>query len=181
MVTVIKDEQLMSRVAKGDLNAFGEIVRRHERTAWRIAHRFLDDPAEAEDVAQEAFLRILSAAPRYRPGAAFSTYLYRVVTRLCIDHARRKRPVFTNTLPETVDPSPDPATALIQKDRDALVRKALDTLPARQRMVVILKYYEGLRYDEIARAMGTTIKAVERLLGRARCALKSSLLYLREK
>ena len=178
---MIRDEQLMLRVAEGDLDAFNELVRRHQQTAWRIALRFLGDPTEAEDIAQEAFLRILAAASRYKPSATFPTYLYSVVARLCIDHTRRKRPVFTNTLPETVDPSPGPATALIQKDRDALVRKALDTLPARQRMVVILKYYEGLRYDEIARAMGTTVKAVERLLGRARCALKSSLLYLREK
>ncbi|NOY12252.1 MAG: sigma-70 family RNA polymerase sigma factor [Deltaproteobacteria bacterium] len=180
MVTVIKDEQLMLRVAEGNLDAFNELVRRHQRTAWRIAHRFLGDPAEAEDVAQEAFLRILAAAPRYKPSAAFSTYLYRVVARLCIDNTRKKRPVFTNTLPETVDSSPDPATALVQKDRDALIRKALDALPSRQRMVVILKYYEGLRYGEIARAMGTTVKAVERLLGRARKTLQSSLSRIRK-
>ncbi len=181
-MTVIKDEQLMLRVAEGKLDAFDEIVRRHERTAWRIAHRFLGDPAEAEDIAQEAFLRILVAAPRYKPTATVSTYLYRVVARLCIDHARKKRPVVTDTLHETmVDSSPALTTSLIQKDRDVLVRKALDTLPSRQRMVVILKYYEGLRYSEIARAMGTTVKAVERLLSRARTALKSNLLYLREK
>jgi len=171
----------MLKVAEGDLESFEEIVLRHQQTAWRIALRFLGDPAEAEDVTQETFLRILAAAPRYRPDAAFSTYLYRIVARLCIDHVRAKRPVFTNSLPETVDPSPGPATALIQKDRDELVRKALDALPPRQRMVLILKYYEGLRYEEIAQAMGTTVKAVERLLGRARVALKSSLLYLREK
>jgi len=170
----------MLRVAEGNLDAFNELVRRHQRTAWRIAHRFLGDPAEAEDVAQEAFLRILAAAPRYKPSAAFSTYLYRVVARLCIDNTRKKRPVFTNTLPETVDSSPDPATALVQKDRDALIRKALDALPSRQRMVVILKYYEGLRYGEIARAMGTTVKAVERLLGRARKTLQSSLSRIRK-
>jgi len=178
MVTVIKDEQLMSRVAEGDLDAFNELVRRHQHTAWGIAHRFLGDPAEAEDLAQEAFLRILAAAPRYKPSAAFSTYLYRIVTRLCIDHTRKKHPIFTNTLPETVDSSPDPITALIQKDRDALIRKALDALPSRQRMVVILKYDEGLRYAEIARAMGTTVKAVERLLNRARKTLQKRLPYM---
>lgn len=177
---MIKDEQLMLRVAEGDLEAFSEIVRRHQRTAWRIALRFLGDPAEAEDIAQEAFLRILAAAPRYKPSATFSTYLYRVIARLCIDHIRKKRPLFTNTLPEAVDSSPDPAAALVQKDRDALVRQALDVLPSRQRMVVILKYYEGLRYGEIARAMGTTIKAVERLLGRARKRLQSSLSGIRK-
>jgi len=175
---ISRDEKLLLRVAEGDLDAFDEIVRRHQHTAWRIAHRFLGDPAEAEDVAQEAFLRILAAAPRYKPGAAFSTYLYRVVARLCIDYARKKRPIFTNTLPETVDSSPDPATALVQKDRDALVRKALDALPTRQRMAVILKYYEGLSYGEIARAMGTTVKAVERLLCRARKTLQNRLSHI---
>jgi len=177
-VTAIKDEQLMSRVALGDLDAFEELVRRHQHSAWRIAHRFIGDPAEAEDVAQEAFLRILAAAPRYKPSAAFSTYLYRVVARLCIDNTRKKRPILTNTLPETVDSSPDPATALAQKDRDALIRKALDALPSRQRMVVILKYYEGLSYGEIAQAMGTTVKAVERLLGRARKTLQKRLSHM---
>ena len=180
-MAVFKDEHLMLRVAEGDLDAFDEIVRRHQRTAWRIAHRFLGDPVEAEDVAQEAFLRILAAAPRYRPTATFSTYLYRVVARLCIDNARKKGPVFTDKLPETVDSSPDPATVLVRKDRDALIRQLLDALPTRQRMAVILKYYEGLSYGEIARAMETTAKAVEKLLDRARKALRSSLLRVEKK
>ncbi len=181
MVTAIKDEQLMSRVAKGDLDAFEEIVRRNQGTAWRIAYRFLADAGEAEDITQEAFIRILAASPRYKPTAAFATYLYRVVTRLCIDHARKRRPVLSDKLPERADPALDPAAALVRKDRDEMIRRALEALPSRQRMVVILKYYEGLRYDEIARAMGTTVKAVERLLGRARTALKTRLLYLRER
>ncbi len=165
----------MLRVAEGELDAFNELVCRHQHSAWRIAYRFLGDPTEAEDIVQEAFLRILDAAPRYKPRAAFSTYLYRVVARLCIDNTRKKRPIFSNTLPETVDASPGPATVLVQKDRDALLRKTLDALPSRQRMVVILKYYEDLSYDEIARAMGTTVKAVERLLGRARKTFQKRL------
>lgn len=177
-MAVIKDEQLMLRVAEGDLDAFGKIVRSHQRMAWRVAHRFLGDPVEAGDIVQEAFLRILAAAPRYRPTAAFSTYLYSVVARLCIDNARKKRPVLTGKLSEIAGSSPDPVTALIRKDRDTLVRKTLDTLPPRQRMAVILKYYEDLTYEEIARAMGTKVKAVERLLGRARKALKSNLKLL---
>lgn len=171
----INDEQLMLAVGKGDLNAFNEIVRRHQRSAWSVAYRFLGDSAEAEDIAQEAFLRVLTAAPRYKPTAAFSTYFYRVITRLCIDNAKKKRPIFTDTLPEMVEASPDPAAALVRKDRDALICKALDALPSRQRMAVILKYYEGLGYADIAGAMNITIKAVERLLSRARKALQSSL------
>jgi len=177
---VINDEQLMLRVAKGDLATFSELVRRHQHAAWRIAYRFLGDPAEAEDIVQESFLRILAAAPRYKPSAAFSTYLYRVVARLCIDNSRKKRPIFTGTLPETVDSSPDPAMAIVQKDQNELIRKALDTLPSRQRMVIILKYYERLSYCEIALAVGTTVKAVERLLGRARKTLQSSLSHIRK-
>lgn len=169
------DEQLMQMAGKGDLNALGEIVRRHQRTAWSVAHRFVGDPAEAEDIVQEAFLRILTAAPRYKPRAAFATYLYRVVTRLCIDNVQKKRPIFTDTLPEMVDDSADPAAMLARQERDALIRRALDVLPSRQRMVVILKYYEGLGYADIAAAMNITRKAVERLLSRARKTLQSSL------
>jgi len=178
MVKVARDVELMLAVGRGDLSAFNEIVQRHQSTAWRVAYRFLGDSAEAEDIAQEAFLRILTAAPRYRPTASFSTYLYRIVSRLCIDNARKKRPLCIDTLPERVDCSPDPATTLDLKNRDAQISKTLEALPSRQRMTVILKYYEDLSYADITRAMGTTTKAVERMLGRARKTLKSSLSQL---
>lgn len=180
MVTVVRDEELMLAVGRGDLSAFNEIIHRHQDIAWRVAYRFLGDSAEAEDIAQEAFLKILTSAPRYRPTASFSTYLYRIVSRLCIDNARKKRPLCIDTLPEQVDSSPDPATTLVLKDRDARIRRILDALPSRQRMVVILKYYEELSYADIARAMGVTVKAVERLLDRARKTLRSGLSQMRQ-
>ena len=166
-----EDAHLMARTAQGDLDAFAELVRRHQETAWRTAYRFLGDAAEAEDITQEAFLKILAAASRYQPRAAFTTYLYRVVAHLCIDHSRRKRPLPRSSLPEAIDHAPGPETALIQKDRAQQVRRGLDTLPPRQRLAIILKYYEGMRYQEIADVMEITTKAVERLLGRARTAL----------
>ena len=174
------DKQLMLQVAEGDQDSFSEIVRRHQRTAWRIAYRFTGNPEDAEDIAQTAFLRILAAAPSYRPSATFSTYLYRVISRLCIDHARKKRPVLLKTLPEVVDSSLGPPEVLSRKDRDALICSAIDTLPYRQRMAVILKYYEELRYVEIAQAMGITVKAVERLLSRARTTLKARLYSMKK-
>ena len=180
MMEDASDGQLMLAAGQGDLDAFGEIVHRHQRSAWSIAYRFLGNSAEAEDIAQEAFLKILAAACRYKPTAAFSTYLYRIVTRLCIDYRRKKHPIFSDTLPEMVDPSHDPAAALVRKDRDATIRRALDALPARQRMAVILKYYEGLGYADIAAAMNISRKAVERLLGRARKTLKTSLLHIKK-
>jgi len=180
MVTGVRDEELMPAVGRGDLSAFNEIIHRHQGTAWRVAYRFLGDSAEAEDIAQEAFLKIWTAAPRYRPTASFSTYLYRIVTRLCIDNARKKRPLCIDILPERVDSSPGPAATLDLNDRDALIRKTLDALPSRQRMAVILKYYEELSYADIAGAMGTTVKAVERMLGRARKTLQSTLAQVRK-
>ena len=170
-----RDAQLMARVAEGDVEAFGGLVRRHQDTAWRIAHRFLGDSAEAEDMVQEAFLRIWAAAPRYRPTAAFTSYLYRVLVSLCIDNTRKKRPTPVENIVVADTASPGPAATLIRQEREVLIRQTMNALPARQRMVVILKYYEGLSYDEMALALATTAKAVERLLGRARKTLKSQL------
>jgi len=169
------DEELMLAVGRGDLAAFGEIVSRHQATAWNLACRFLGDAAAAEDVAQDAFLRILDAAPRYRPTASFRTYLHQVVVRLCLDHARRKRPASWegNAVPDA--PSPSPLDALVSAERDAAIRRAVEALPANQRMAVVLRYYEGMASREAAEAMGTTPKAVERLLARAREALGAAL------
>jgi len=170
-----KDEELMLAVGKGDLGAFEEIVFRHQRFVWGIAYRFLCDRAEAEDIAQKAFLKLLEAAPRYRPTADFRTYLYQIVSRLCIDYARKKRPILSEGIAVRADSSFNPAANLIVKERAAEIRRAMDGLPPRQRMAVILKYYEGLSYAGIASAMGITVKAVERLLDRARTALRSRL------
>ena len=185
------DEELMLAVGKGELAAFGEIVSRHQAAAWNLAYRFLGDGAAAEDIAQDAFLRILDAAPRYRPTASFRTYLHQVVVRLCLDHARRKRPAAwdgaksaTAGVPSRGHgwranrgtlPSPSPLDALVTAERDAAVRRAVEALPANQRMAVVLRYYEGMAGREVAEAMGTTPKAVERLLARARAALGTAL------
>jgi len=165
----------MLATARGDLNAFEQLVLRHQQTAWAVANRFLNDPAEAEDVAQDAFLKILAAAPRYRPSAAFRTFLIRVVSRLCMDRARKMHPVYTAAPPEMPATDPSAAQAAIRTERDIAIRRALDALPPAQRMAVVLRYYEDLDYRAIAHAMGTTEKAVERLLARARAALKGPL------
>ncbi len=94
-----------------------------------------------------------------------------IVTRLCIDHTRKKRPQPGSQDIEVPDSADDPESLLIFKEGDRLVRNALEHLPPRQRMLVNLKYYEGLSYAEISQAMGTTIKAVERLLACARRTL----------
>jgi RNA polymerase sigma-70 factor, ECF subfamily len=169
------DEDLMQAVARGDLDAFGEIVLRYQELAWRSAFRLLGSSMEAEDAAQETFLKIMEAAPRYRPTAAFRTYFYRVLTHLCIDRTRKKRPSNIEDIPDMPDPSASPAENLIEQERKAQVRSALDTLPVNQKAAMILRHYEGLSYAEIAQVMEVTPKAVERLIARAAASLQARL------
>jgi len=174
------DEQLMLNVRDGVLPAFEQIVLRHQGEAWRVAYRFTGDAAEAEDLAQGAFLRILDAAPRYDPTATFRTYLYRVVTRLCLDYRRKKRPLLSEPLPQAADDSPSPDRLSIQLERDSMIQAALETLPPDHRMAVVLRYFEGLSGTEMAQAMGRSVKAVERLLARGRATLAPRLKHLLE-
>jgi len=169
------DEELMQEVADGDMDAFGELVRRHQDAAWRIAYHYVGDRAEAEDLAQEAFLKILDAASSYCPTARFSTYLYRVIANLCIDYHRKRRPHYPGEMPPQESPSDEPDTQLKTRERDRAIQMALEALPDRQRMAVVLCYFEDLPLAEIAEAMDTTYKAVERLLARARKSLAPHL------
>lgn len=162
------DEDLMQAAARGDLDAFGELVRRYQRYAWNIAWRLLQDPIEAEDAAQEAFIKILEAAPRYRPLAAFQTYLCRIVTRLCLDRLEKKCPDYTDRLPDSAAPDPDPSDKLAEREDAAVLHRILDSLPPRQRAALILRHYEDLSYREIAKSMGISVKSVERLLAHGR-------------
>jgi len=175
------DEELMLAVGKGDLNAFGEIVFRHQHSAWNIAYRFLGNETDAEDVAQEAFIKLLDAAGRYRPTALFRTYLHRIVTRLCLDRVAKKQPIYTSKLPEAIDPAHTASENLISGERSRMVRKALYKLPPNQRMAIVLKYSEGIGYREIAATLEVTEKAVERLLARGRASLEEYLRNFLEK
>lgn len=165
----------MLGVRAGDLEAFEQLVLRHQAEAWRVAYRYTGDPAEAEDLAQNAFLKVLAAAPRYKPTAKFRTWFFRILTRLCMDYGRKKRPILTETLPDLADASPNPAQQANQAERTILIQTALNALPADYRMAVVLRYFEGLSGAEMAATMGRSVKAVERLLARAKAMLKPRL------
>ncbi|MFW6053659.1 MAG: RNA polymerase sigma factor [Persicimonas sp.] len=169
------DQQCMELVARGDLDAFGELVRRHQKTAWRVAFGILGDEAEAEDAAQQAFLKILEAADRYQPTASFRTYLYRVVTRHCLDRLAKMSPLYTDDPPIISDQRRSPARHVERREARDEVHRALEKLPARQRAAVSLFHFEGLSYKEIAASMDVSSKAVERLLARGRKALELEL------
>ena len=169
------DEDLLLAVGCGDAQAFTELVRRHQAAAWSIAYRYSGNREDAEDLVQDAFLRLLNAAPRYRPTAAFRTYFSCIVSRLCLDYVRKKRPAPCADLPEVEDPSPPPDVLLVEFERAAAVRRAILQLPPQQRLAVILRYYENYGYREIAESLEVTEKAAERLLARGREAISTLL------
>jgi RNA polymerase sigma-70 factor, ECF subfamily len=169
------DELLVQATGRGDLRSFEQIVTRHQTWAWRIAYRFIGNGDDASEIVQEAFLRLLEASGRYRPSAAFRTYFYRIISRLCLDRAKKKHPLLLETLPGAADPRPDVSEAMIKREAALAVRSALDALPANQRLAIVLRYYEDLNYEEIASALETTPKAVERLLARGRERLRATL------
>lgn len=169
------DEALVQAAGKGDMQSFAEIVRRHQNWAWRIAYRFTGNEDEASDIVQEAFLRLLNASSRYRATAKFRTYFYRILSRLCLDRAKKRQPLFLGTIPDVPGACPDVTDTLIRQETANAVRAALDTLSPNQRIAIVLRYYEELNYKEIASALDTTTKAVERLLARGRERLQGIL------
>jgi RNA polymerase sigma-70 factor (ECF subfamily) len=170
-----RDEDLMLAAGRRDPAAFEEIVRRHQTWAWRIAYRFLGREEDAADVVQDAFIRLLDALRHYRPTAKFKTYFYHIITRLCLDRAKKKQPLYLETIPESPDPHLGVAEAMMRRETAAGVRAALDVLPPNQRMAIVLRYYEELNYEDIASALETTPKSVERLLARGRERLRTIL------
>lgn len=169
------DEFLLQATGQGDLAAFSRIVEHHQTWAWRVAYRFTGNEEDASDIVQEAFLRLLDASGRYRPTAKFRTYFYQIISRLCLDQAKRKQPLLLETVPDTPDPSPDITNTMMRQEKAIAVRAALDGLPPNQRLAIVFRYYENLGYEEIASALETTTKAVERLRARGRERLRNVL------
>jgi RNA polymerase sigma-70 factor, ECF subfamily len=177
----IGDAELLARSASGDRQAFDGIVARYGPLALRLAARIAPDRQSAEDIAQEAMIRVWHRAADFDSRRArFTTWLYRIVVNLCIDLRRRPK---SEPLPEHFD-MPDPAAGaeetLEREERGAALARAMDDLTAGQRAALTLVYDEGLSGAEAAEVLGVTTKAVERLLARARSHLRERLLADRD-
>jgi len=147
----------------------------------RVAQRMLNDAAEAEDVAQEAMLRLWRMAPDWQSGVArVSTWLYRVTSNLCTDRLRRRRSVDLEAAGEVEDDRPAAVNELIAADRAAALQAALQALPERQRQAVVLRHIEGLSNPEISDILGIGVDAVESLTARGKRALTQALAGRRE-
>jgi len=170
------DGELMARLARGDMSALGELAHRHQGRVLVLAFRTLGSWDIAEDVAQETFLRVYRAAKRYKPTAKFTTWLYRIVVNLCLDEQRKRAKAGASLEPELYEKLPVSDRNITEKEEMAtLVKAAVQALPERQRMAVILHRYDGLNHAEISEATGWTQSAVESLLVRAYANLRGKL------
>ena len=169
------DEALMARVARGDERAFQLLSRRHLPAMLGLARRILGNAAEAEDVAQEAFMRVWTHAPRWQPLAQFRTWLTRVVVNLCLDRKRRAPWVELEAAGEIVDPTPGAGEKAEADERARMLAAAVDKLPARQRSAIVLTYGEGMTNAQVAEILDTSVSAVETLLVRGKQNLRSAL------
>lgn len=169
------DEALMARIARGDEPAFRALARRHVPAMVGLARRILGNTADAEDVAQEAMLRVWTHAPRWQPLAAFRTWLTRVVVNLCLDRKRRAAWVDLDKAGEIVDPALGPGDLAEADERERLLSAAIEKLPARQRTAIVLTYSEGLSNAQVAEVLDTSVSAVETLLVRGKQNLRRAL------
>ena len=169
------DEDLMARIAEGNEAAFRVLARRHLPRTLGFARRITGNSADAEEIAQEALLRVWTNAPRWRPVATFRTWFYRVVLNLSLNRQRRAPFLPLEHAGDVADPALDAGAAIERDETDRELAAAIARLPARQRAAIVLSYREGLSNAETAEILGASVSGVETLLVRAKRSLRESL------
>jgi RNA polymerase sigma-70 factor (ECF subfamily) len=178
------DHDLMCKFQAGDVSAFEQLMCKHQKSVINTIYRFIGNRAKAEELAQEVFLKVYNSAQKYKPKAKFSTWLYKITSNLCLNELRKKRfetvslslddlGEETNDLIDAKQIPPD--IALEKNERVALIKKALESLPEKQRMALILREYNDLSYKEIAEVMRCSVASVQSRLQRAKATLKEKL------
>lgn len=183
------DEALMARVARGGQDAFEVLLERYENAVITFCYAFVRNRDLAEELAQEAFLRVYKSAPRYKPLAKFSTWLYRIAANLCINELNKEKLRRARSIDEPVGNSPDgsriveriasdsklPLTQAELREAHAIVERAIDRLPDEQRATLVMVEYHNLSYKEIAEILGVTVSAIKMRVKRARESLREML------
>ncbi len=183
------DVRLMQRVRADEPGAFEELVERYQHRLVAVMNHLVGNAEEAEDLAQEVFLRVYKARKSYHPRSKFSTWLFTIANNLALNslRARQRKPVVPLNTADSGPMGPRPAEQLVRdpgtgphqkvqkKELTERIRAALETLNERQRMAVVLNKFEDMNYAEIAAVMDLTTKAVKSLLSRARTNLRAAL------
>ncbi len=193
----LDERALVSEAQAGSRAAFEELVRRYDRDVLRLALNLMKRPEDARDVYQEAFLKVYRNLHRFRFECSFYTWLYRIVTNVCLDHLRRRQARPEDQAPEIHPnrmeegprdffdhqrehrPALDPERTLMGKEIQTRIAKAMERLSPRERVVFEMKHYQGLKLRAIGDALGTTEETVKNSLFRATRKLRSELGGLR--
>ena len=171
------DESLICRIQEGSHEAFAALVDRHSNRFYRIAYRLVSSRDDAEDIVQEAFLKLWDRPNLWDPGkrTKFTTWFYRVVVNLCLDLRKKKKLI---NLPEDIafaDENPGPDVLFDMHQKQAVLERFIHELPERQQLAVNLCFYEGLSNKEAAQIMGVKVKALQSLVMRAKTTLRSNV------
>lgn len=179
------DVALMLRVKRGDSGAFEILVERYQHSVVGTAAKMLGNDSEAEDIAQQVFVRVWKSAARYEPSAKFTTWLMTITRNLVFNEMRRrKRSLLTPMATEREDgpvhqfadeSAPAPSNLLLDDELEQAIENAMAGLPENQRMALVLRRFEEMPYEEIARVLGTTVPAVKSIIFRARTDLREKL------
>jgi RNA polymerase sigma-70 factor (ECF subfamily) len=181
------DLNLVASIAKGDESAFEELVKKYQHSVLNTIHRYIGNYSEADDIAQDVFVKVWRNIKSFKGKAKFSTWLYRIVVNQCLDYRRKnKRKIvevsFDNKIEESKIPeSLTTGTDFEQKKRESIIKQAINELPDNQRIAIILAKYEAKSYQEIADIMDVSLSNVASIIYRAKENLKVKLLPLREK
>ena len=180
-MSVEPERLLVDQARAGDQQAFGELVQMHQHAVYNLAYRMLGERGEAEDAAQETFLRAYSHLDRYDAERPFRTWLLSIASNHCIDRLRKRRLVWLS-IEEPLPPHPalssdeiEPEDAVISNERGAAIQRMLAELSPEYRAAVVLRYWYDLSYTEIAEMLSTTESAVKSRLFRARQALAEKM------
>ncbi len=177
LAEAVTEVDLIHLAQEGDRNAFGELVRRHYQGVVRVVYSMCGDAALAEDAAQEAFIRAWVNLPSFQPSAPLKSWLYRIAINAALDVLRKKpeESLEENRATMITDQGQSPESALLEKERVALVRQAMQDLPEASRSVLVLREYGELSYQEIAKVLDVPVGTVMSRLNYARTRLRELL------
>ena len=171
------DRELLALIIEGNPQAFSTLVERHTDRFYRLAFRYLQNKEAAEDVVQDAFVKLWEDPTRWQPGrdTKFTTWFYRIVVNLCLDWLKKKRPLELDSDMPLLDERDSPDAALIRSEEERLLEAEIAALPERQRLALNLCFDEGLTNQEAAEIMGLKLKALQSLIMRAKTTLKERM------
>ncbi|MGC3988807.1 MAG: sigma-70 family RNA polymerase sigma factor, partial [Chthoniobacteraceae bacterium] len=174
----------MERVRAGDTDAFRDLIEAHQTRVVGTVAKMLGDDTDAEDIAQQVFIRVWNSAQRYQPTAKFTTWLFKITRNLVFNELRRRRRHPVTPLEREAEEhnfqaadvsSRSPDHSLLDSEMQAAIQKAIDSLPEIQRMAIVLRRYEDMPYEEIAEVLKLSVPAVKSVLFRARVELRERL------